>query len=591
MTENKSREQESKEQRERDVEKEVKKQKQGKEQRENKYHNTKISIRLKKLCTLLVAMTLISSIFALICFQLIGSNMTTFYNVQYQTTQNQMEIRKDVQTMNKRILYAMVSNDSKVTEEQQKELSARFTKIDKYIEVISKNLDDKETGNALSANFDAFESATNELMGYVKAGSVDKALKYYNTQYNDISEKLADTLDATGKMSDTAATNKYKLSIVIQICASVLLVMFAAACTIAARYYSKRITKNIEDPLKEMEAVSSEIAKGNVHVAITYESEDEIGQVANSLRTALSTIASYIDDIQDVMALMADGKFNVDLSREFIGDFKSIQTSIEEFSDKISESMQEIAIVSEQVSSGAGQIADAGQSLAEGATDQAGIVEELSATVSDITQHISDNADNAATISKEVGGVTDGIIHGNEKMQDVVKAMDSISKTSQEISKIIDTINSIADQTNLLALNASIEAARAGEAGKGFAVVANEVSSLASQSAEAAQTSTQFIEASLRAVEDGKTIADDAASELKQVVDNAALISEKVDNIAKASNEQSEAVKQIDIGISQIAQVVETNAATAQESSASSEELTSQAESLQALVGRFEIKK
>lgn len=565
--------------------------KKNKAEKATEYQNTKISQRLKKLCNTLVFMTIASAVLGFIFFQLIGSNMMTFYNVQYETAQNQMEIRKDVQTMNKRILFAMVSNDSKVTEEQSKEITSRFEKIDGYITKIKNNLDDKNAVDEMSTDFDAFESATTELLSYVKAGSTDKALNYYNTKYNDISEKLADSLDKIGQLSDTAAHQKYISSIIMQVVASLGLIAFAIICVILSRRFSKRLTKSIETPLKEMEDASREIANGNVHVAIEYQSEDEIGQVADNLRTAVASIASYIDDIENVMAAMADGKFNVELNKEFIGDFKNIQTSIEGFTDKISDSMKEIAMVSEQVSSGAGQIADAGQSLAEGATDQAGIVQELSATVSDITQRISDNADNAVAISDEVGGVKNGIDQGNEKMQEVVKAMDTISRTSQEISKIIDTINNIADQTNLLALNASIEAARAGEAGKGFAVVANEVSSLASQSAEAAQTSTSFIEASLRAVEEGKAVADNAANELRQVVESAGQIASKVDDIAKASSQQAEAVKQIDIGISQIAQVTETNAATAEESSASSEELTSQAESLQSLVNRFEIKK
>lgn len=139
----------------------------------------------------------------------------------------------------------------------------------------------------------------------------------------------------------------------MQVVASLGLIAFAIICVILSRRFSKRLTKSIETPLKEMEDASREIANGNVHVAIEYQSEDEIGQVADSLRTAVASIASYIDDIENVMAAMADGKFNVELNKEFIGDFKNIQTSIEGFTDKISDSMKEIAMVSEQVSSGA----------------------------------------------------------------------------------------------------------------------------------------------------------------------------------------------------------------------------------------------
>ncbi|MEG1741561.1 MAG: methyl-accepting chemotaxis protein, partial [Acetivibrio sp.] len=227
---------------------------------------------------------------------------------------------------------------------------------------------------------------------------------------------------------------------------------------------------------------------------------------------------------------------------------------------------------------------------ANGAMEQAGIVEELSATVTEITQNITKNAKSAIDISKEVEMASIQIEKENDKMQKVVMAMDSISSTSQEIGKIIDTINNIASQTNLLALNASIEAARAGEAGKGFAVVADQVSLLASQSAEAAKTSTSLIGTSLTEVEEGKIIADMAAGDLLSLVENAKQISQKVGKIATDSSSQAEAVGQIDTGIKQIAGVVESNVAATEESLASGEELTGEAQKLKELFKQFQLK-
>ena len=228
--------------------------------------------------------------------------------------------------------------------------------------------------------------------------------------------------------------------------------------------------------------------------------------------------------------------------------------------------------------------------MAESCTDQANIVEDLSKTVTRITGQIEENASEAANISREVDIVSDGIVEGNSRMQDVVKAMGTISNASQKISKIIDTINNIADQTNLLSLNASIEAARAGEAGKGFAVVANEVSALAGQTVEAAQNTTQLIQAALDAVGEGMKIADGTAEELNSMVDKVKGINDKVNVIAKASEEQAGAVRELDTNISNISSVGESNAVTSEESSALSQELNSQAESLKNLVGQFKLK-
>ena len=551
----------------------------------------KMKERLKTVLNKLNRMMVILAILELICFQLIGSNMTTFYHVQYVTTKNQMEIRKDVQTINKRILWAIIcEDDAKVAKEQQADLAERFTKIEGYMDTIKKNLDDKETVAGLEQAWEDFTEGSNKMVDLVLQGKADEATNYYSTTFNDVSETLADALDSVGNASDQAASEKYQVSIIIQVAASVVLILVTGGSLIVARRRGNELTDSIVGPLEEINGAAKKIAEGNLHVDIAYTSEDEIGQVAQSLRESMSKIAAYIEDIDTVMGNMADGNFDVTFRNDFIGDFKNIEKSLSHFTERISESMAQIGLVADQVSMGSHQIAQAAQTLAEGATDQAGIVEELSATINDVTQRIGDNAQSAGDISTEVGDVASNIDEENKRMQELVHAMDTISQTSEEIEKIIDTINDIASQTNLLALNASIEAARAGEAGRGFAVVADQVSALASQSAVAAKSSAQYIETSLDAVNTGKSIAYEAAQKLNIIVENTGTITVSVDSIASASNEQSTAMTQINGGIEQIAHVVETNAATSEESSASSEELANQAQTLKKLLTQFKLR-
>lgn len=555
-----------------------------------KLENISISQRLKKVFNSMATIIIISSIFAIIGFQVIGSNMNTFYNVQYQTTKNQMEIRKDVQTVNKRILWAIISNDEKVTEEQTQDFDKRFKKIDSYISVITSNLKEKSSVEELNKACVNFKEKTYYLMDMVNQKKIKEAQEYYATNFNDISEVLANALDEVGKQADNAAESKYKSSIYMQISLTIIILIIAIISFRFAKLMAKKVMNSINRPLSILENAGKEISEGNLHVHIDYNEDDEIGKVADSLRKSIATIASYIDKIDSNLEKMSNGDFYIEMNNEFVGDFINIEKSFINVSEKLSCSLRDINDVSELVNVGSQDIANVGHNLSNGANEQSRIVENLVSTISEISQRITNNAKDATEISKEVEEVTSGIKIGNDNMLDVVKAMELINTTSQQISNIIETINGIATQTNLLALNASIEAARAGEAGKGFAVVAEQVSILAGQSAEAAKESNKYIEASLNAVRDGILVADNAADKLKDVGEYANQIATKIKQIATTSNEQTEDVKQIDEGIDQIAAVVQTNVSTAQESSKSSEELELQAQKLKMLMEQFNIK-
>ena len=361
-------------------------------------------------------MFLLVTVIMLAFFAVVFINIYSFYNVQFVTETYQMEIRKDVQTINKRLLFAVASDDSEVTAAQKEDLEGRFPKIEGYFETISANLDNEELGGRLSTNWKAFEDASFEMLALVEAGDSAGALEYYNSTLNDVSETLADSLDETGVLAEDAAAGKYKAILIIIAAGVIVLVGGLCIVSTISRRKSKVLISTIEQDLDVLVKATKEIAEGNVHVEIDYDEENEIGKVVDQLRTAVESLIFYIDEIGNKMSTMAAGNFNISFEKDFDGDFRAIQTAIETFSQQISDSMTEIMEVSDMVSEGANQIAGAGQNLADTVTSQANIVEDLSVTVNDITDQISSNSTDATQISKEVEVVAQNIVEGNQKM-------------------------------------------------------------------------------------------------------------------------------------------------------------------------------
>lgn len=370
----------------------------------------------------------------------------------------------------------------------------------------------------------------------------------------------------------------------------VVIIVLSIVAAIIAMKIGKQIVNSIINPLEQIEIVAGELTEGNLHSKLEYRSEDEIGHLAHDLRKAIRILGSYVDDINSFMEKFSGGDFTAAACVDWKGDFEAIHTAFMSFEDTMSDTIKGIQEVANQVNAGAEQVAASSNDLADGATEQAGITEELTATLDSVSDRVTQNAQDAKTISKEVENLGEKIVNSNHKMQEMVDSMSEINEASAQISKIIATINDIASQTNLLALNASIEAARAGEAGKGFAVVADQVSLLAAQSADAAKESTALIQASMDAVKKGMVIADETAKQLEHVLEESKVITTEVTGVANVLEEQAESINQITIGVEQINDVVQTNSATSEECAAASQEMSSQAENLSSLIDRFIIK-
>lgn len=352
---------------------------------------------------------------------------------------------------------------------------------------------------------------------------------------------------------------------------------------------ANKLLKAILTPLHEIENATNALAQGDFSVNISYESKDEFGTTCKSIQASFVELKRIINSTAYMLREMADGNFAVDPRMNFPGEMEEIEDAGADLIQKMNIFFSEIKASSNQISAGAEQVASGSQALAQGATEQASSIEELSASITEVSENVATNAENAkkanmlATTSGEVAEAT------LQDMKEMLSAMNEISISAENIEKVIKVIDDITFQTNILSLNAAVEAARAGVAGKGFAVVADEVGNLAQKSLDSAKEITSLIEGAIASVNAGERIAKKTSQAFYGLTEKISDVISTVNEIAVASQEQSESIKQVTIGVDQISCVVQTNSATSEESAAASEELSGQANILDTLVGQFKL--
>ena len=342
-------------------------------------------------------------------------------------------------------------------------------------------------------------------------------------------------------------------------------------------------------PISELNEDLKAISEGKLQIDITYESEDEVGQMASALRLCAENLSSYVHEIDRLMTHLADNDLTAVPQIEFMGDFIPIQEAISTSMTKLSGLMLGISNAADQVSSSSAQVSYGAQALAQGATEQASSVDELTGTIAELSETIRENSEMARMASENATRVNGEIIESSEKMEQSLRLMEEIRTNAGKVDEIIKSIESIAFQTNILALNAAVEAARAGQAGKGFAVVADEVRNLAAKSAEASQATTELIGSMVSSIRKGSESMEETRRYMDNVVTDAAEITEVFHKISKASEQQADSIIQVTHGADQISSVVSTNSATAEESAQASEKLSGQAQILKDMISQFKL--
>lgn len=553
---------------------------------ENMHLKERIDYGYRKVIT----MMLISGLLSVVIIGVLFANMMHYVENVNVADQAVKICRINVNAAARNIREMALNEDTSSYDNYEQTVKRLLSEVDSELQIL------KKTEVLSDENYEEYATALSDWgkIGYsiieeIKNGNDENATDAILNNCTPALNKVVEIAIKLDELTDEASSETVRNMVVCTVAGFVVIIVCLVFAFTLTRKTSKRVLETILEPLHAIEDVATELTEGNLHSTLEYHSDDEIGRLAHSMRKSIRILGTYVDDIDRSMKLFSEGNFDVHPEVEWRGDFVGILNSFMAFQASMAGTIKGIQNVSNEVSGAAEQVASSSNDLADGATNQAAVVEELTATVTGVSEQVEKNSQSAKEISVKVDELGNAISESNGKMHEMVDSMHEISEASKEIDKIITTINEIASQTNLLALNASIEAARAGEAGKGFAVVANQVNVLADQSAQAAKESATLIETSVKAVEKGMVIAGQTAAQLEEVAENSKLITTEVTNIAETLETQTTEIKQINEGIEQINDVVQTNSATSEECAAASQEMSSEAESLREMIRKFKV--
>ena len=537
-----------------------------------------------------IIMMLISGLLSVVIIGVLFANMMHYIENVNAADQAVKICRINVNAAARNIREMALNEDTSSYDNYEQTVKRLLSEVDSELQIL------KKTEVLSDENYEEYSAALTDwgeigysIMEKIKNGDDENATDAILNDCTPALNKVVEIAIKLDEMTDKASSQTVRNIVVCTVAGFVVIIVCLIFAFTLTRKTSKKVLETILEPLHAIEDVAMELTEGNLHSTLEYHSEDEIGKLAHSMRKSIRILGTYVDDIDRSMKLFSEGNFDVHPEVEWRGDFVGILNSFMAFQASMAGTIKGIQNVSDEVSGAAEQVASSSNDLADGATNQAAVVEELTATVTGVSEQVEKNSQSAKGISVKVDELGNAISESNGKMHEMVDSMHEISDASKEIDRIITTINEIASQTNLLALNASIEAARAGEAGKGFAVVANQVNVLADQSAQAAKESATLIETSVKAVEKGMVIAGQTAAQLEEVAENSKAITTEVANIAETLETQTTEIKQINEGIEQINDVVQTNSATSEECAAASQEMSSEAESLREMIRKFKV--
>ncbi len=479
-------------------------------------------------------------------------------------------------------------DDPEAVKEQEAMIENYKAEVRKYFELLESRLDYmapevRTQYELVNSEINEWYESTQGDIDMAKAGQVEAAVQSLMVDGKDLADKvesnqlsLIDMLETASNEKDTDLSTQLAILMILQVVVVVVAILLAV-------FYCMFLIKAITVPMAKLSDAARKMAVGDVDVDCTKLYNDDLGELLEEFELMVNATKEQAR-ISDAIS-----KGNLTLDVAARGDKDILGKAIVRLISENNVTLSNVKEASVQITVGSEQVANASQALAQGSTEQASALQQVTASMDEVTQRTKANATEAGQANVLVNNIKEMATSGNDQMKSMIQAMDDINASSETISKIIKTIDDIAFQTNILALNAAVEAARAGVHGKGFAVVAEEVRNLAAKSASAASETAEMIDDTIHKVGNGTRIAQDTAKSLDEIVGSIDEIVGLISNITLSSNDQATAISQIDQAISQVSTVVQTNAATSQQCAAASEELSNQAVTLRNLMGKYQL--
>ena len=556
-----------------------------------------MKLRSKFIFTLVLMTIMVTLLIGLAQFSFLKMSdmmVNDFVQIEYDNMKSQMSMRKDIQSINKRLLLAMYDSANNPVKEQREDFDSRFKDMRDRLSKLENTLEDKTLLENLSTAMDALEKDSYALLDMLDKGDTAGAIAFYQQGFNAVtSENFVSALSAVGKLSDEHSEAKIQEAKDMRVKESLLLGVVFVIVILLYVFAFLKLQRDITGRIGTVSKAIKRMRSGHLNIAFNkkYIGSDELGEMVDDFSALSGELKKIITDICAVLSEMSKGNFAVQSMDEnmYVADYASILQSYREINQNLKNVFGSINQVAADVESGSEQIANGSVALSQGATEQASTLEELSASIYALSTRISAQAQKAGNVESYFGEVSEKISDENQQMGEMLLAMEEIEDKSNQVERIIKAIDDIAFQTNILALNAAIEAARAGVYGKGFAVVADEVRNLAGKSADAAAETSVLIESTINAVKKGVNIVDHAAKTLGDVMDGSEKSKEMVSEIAGSMVTDAKSISEVSKGLEEVSKVVQQNSATSEESSASSQDLNENAASLKEMISRIQV--